>query len=99
VGPLLPHFRYRPDLLDDLFARLKGTGIRQVYVEHINLTTNNTRQRLLKVLANESAETKNTYTGATTEDHRHTLDDIVAELLTKHGLAIRLGEVLRHNNR
>ena len=43
VGPLLPHFRYRPDLLDELFSRLTAAGVRQVYIEHMNLKTNNTR--------------------------------------------------------
>ena len=37
VGPLLPHFAERPDLLDQLFGRLVDVGVREVYIEHINL--------------------------------------------------------------
>ena len=34
VGPLLPHFRYQPNLLDELFGAIAGTGSKEVYVEH-----------------------------------------------------------------
>ena len=37
VGPLLPHFRHRPELLDELLGRIAGSGVREVYVEQINV--------------------------------------------------------------
>jgi hypothetical protein len=83
--------------LDDLFARLRDVGVRQVYIEHMNLRTNNTRQRLFQVLTNASVGVKEAYATASREDHREALDEIVTDLLAKHGLNIRLGGVLRHN--
>jgi DNA repair photolyase len=99
VGPLLPHFRYHPELLDELFARLVKVGVHQVYIEHMNLKTNNTRQRLVKVLSNEPAGALPSYTDANTAEHREALDVIVTDLLAKHALTIRLGEVLQHSTR
>jgi DNA repair photolyase len=97
VGPLLPHFRYRRDLLDELFGRLAETGVHSLYVEHINLRSY-IRQRLWETLKDEPDEVREVYAGAATAEHRQALDRIVAELLTKHGLDLRLGEVLYHNS-
>ncbi len=96
VGPLLPHFRYRPDLLDDLFARLAETKVQSVYIEHINLKTY-IRERLWTKLQDESVEIQEVYREASTKLHREALDSIVAELLKKYGFKLRLNEVLYHN--
>src|SRR3990167_4667670 len=39
IGPLLPHFVARPDELDRLFKKLKQTGTRNIFIEHLNLST------------------------------------------------------------
>lgn len=97
VGPLLPHFRYQPDLLDELFARLASTGVRTIFVEHINLKPY-IKERLWQTLKDESEEIQDVYRGASTKEHREALDVVVAGLLKKHGLDLRLGQVLYHNN-
>jgi DNA repair photolyase len=96
VGPLLPHFRFEPEKLDYLFERIAATGVRRVLVEHINLS-GPIRRRVLPEL--ESAEEQASYLGARTEDHRAVLDQVVAGMLTRHGLTLRLGRVLRHQHR
>lgn len=37
VGPLLPHFAARPELLDHLFGQLADAGVTEVFMEHVNL--------------------------------------------------------------
>jgi len=96
VGPLLPHFRYQPDQLDKLFHGISRAGVRSVYVEHMNLKRY-IRERLWKVLADQPQEIKDVYQQATEAEHRKALDEIVSRLLTKHGLKLRLNEVLYHN--
>jgi DNA repair photolyase len=93
VGPLLPHFRYRPDELDELFAGIAATGVRRVLVEHINLSAP-IRRRIAPML--QSEQERATYQAARGDEHREILDQIVAQLLAKHGLTLRLGRVLRH---
>ena len=95
VGPLLPHFRYERDALDALFGGLAGAGVRSVYVEHINLSPY-IRQRLWRVMRTEPPDVQRVYREAATTDHRQALDALVAELLDKHGLALRLSRVLYH---
>jgi DNA repair photolyase len=97
VGPLLPHFALRPDLLDELFAAIANAGVSELYIEHINLKRY-IRQRLDDVLADEPDDVRRIYDDARTDEHRARLDDIVAPLLEQHGLSLRLGRVLYHND-
>jgi DNA repair photolyase len=96
VGPLLPHFRYDREGLDTLFAGIARASVRQVYVEHINLRPY-IQQRLGRALRSMPAEVRAVYSGAKTDDHRRVLDAIVAELLQKHGLSLRLNRVIYHH--
>lgn len=96
VGPLLPHFAERPELLDHLFKKLSETGVREVYMEHINLKRYIT-ERMNSVLAAESPEVQVAYLRARSKEHRAALDIIVPELLARHGLKLRFDEVIYHD--
>src|SRR5438128_12340357 len=96
VGPLLPHFRYDREALDALFAGLAQAGVNSVFVEHINLRPY-IKQRLWKILNSLPSDIQEVYRGASTEEHRHALDAMLAELLEQHGLKLRLNQVLYHN--
>lgn len=93
VGPLLPHFAERPDLLDTLLGRLAETGVREVYMEHLKLQPY-IRRRMNEVLDGEPEQVRDTYAQARTKTHRAHLDDIVGPLLAKHGLTLRFEKVL-----
>ncbi len=95
VGTLLPHFRYHPELLDQLFKKIAETGNREIYVEHINLPTY-VKERLWETLRQESEEVQEVYQGARTSRHREELDLIVQELVAKHNLRVRLGGTIYH---
>ncbi|PPS70209.1 MULTISPECIES: SPL family radical SAM protein [Streptomyces] len=97
VGPLLPHFSTRPELLDDLFGQLVEAGIGEVFMEHINLERY-IRERMDQVLADEPEDVREAYLQARTKEHREQLDTIVAELLDKHGLRLRFEEVVHHDD-
>jgi len=97
IGPLLPHFGARPELLDDLFGRLVDAGVGEVFMEHINLKRY-IRERMDQVLADEPEDVREAYLQAQTKEHRAQLDAIVAELLDKHGLRLRFEEVVHHDD-
>jgi DNA repair photolyase len=97
VGPLLPHFRYKPALLDALFGALSEAKVSYIYVEHINLK-GYIRERLFEGLKNEPEEVRNVYKEAREQGHREALDKIVGELIEKHGLHLRTGQVLYHDD-
>jgi len=98
VGPLLPHFRYDHEALDALFAGLAQAGVDSVFVEHINLRPY-IEQRLWQILNSEPPATQEVYRDASTAEHRHALDAMIAELLEKHGLKLRLNKILYHNQK
>src|SRR5712692_8533697 len=95
VGPLLPHFRYQPHLLEKLFESLAATGVGSLYVEHLNLRPY-IRERLWHALKDEPAEVREVYEGASTDAHRRALDAMVNELVRKYRLTLRLAGVLDH---
>jgi len=65
-------------------------------LEHINLRPY-IKQRLWQILNSEPSAVQEVYHDASTAEHRHALDAMIAELLEKHGLKLRLSEVLDHN--
>jgi len=96
VGPLLPHYRYRGDLLEDLFRRIRDSGTNSVFVEHLN-TSPYIARRIAPLVRTEPAEVQAVYAAARTDEHRQALSDMVMELVAKYGFDIRLGRVLDHN--
>ncbi|NIM95829.1 MAG: radical SAM protein [Anaerolineales bacterium] len=95
VGPLLPHFRYEPELLDELFRAIAETGTSEVYVEHINLPRY-VKNQMWKALQHEPEEVQAIYKGAINQSHRDALDTLVEKLLEKYNLHIRFGGPIYH---
>jgi DNA repair photolyase len=96
VGPLLPHFRYKPELLDELFSTLAESRVDYICVEHINLRQY-IRSRLFDALRNAPEEVRAVYRNAEDPAHRAALDRIVEGLAKKHGLELATGGAIYHN--
>ena len=96
IGPLLPHFRYDPAGLEKIFSALKQAGVKEVYIEHINLSSY-ILKRLGEVLKDASEETRQVYEKAALEEHRKILNEMVIGLIKKYGLKLRMEKVLYHN--
>ncbi len=97
VGPLLPHFRYKPDLLEELFASLSSVQVDSVFVEHINLKPY-IRKRLWNLLDSETEEVRAVYSDAASPEHRRVLEEMVRSFVEKYSLKIRLNKVLHHES-
>lgn len=97
VGPLLPHFRYSSDLLDDLFREIKMTGNKEIYVEHINLPAY-VKERIWRELRSQPETIQEIYRRADIQNHRDELDIIVNRLIEKYNLRIRLGGTIHHSD-
>ena len=95
VGPLLPHFVERPDLLDELFARIAQTGVTEIYVEQLNLSRY-IQEGLNPLLRASPASFTTPYTNAATVEHKMRMCELVDGLTAKHRLHLRLGAVLDH---
>lgn len=96
VGPLLPHYRERPELLEELFAGLADANVGSVFVEHLN-AKHYIRSRLFPVLDSEPDSVRSSYESAAMDEHKSALDLLVVNLVTKHGIKLRANRVLDHN--
>jgi DNA repair photolyase len=96
VGPLFPHYRYRQDLLEDIFRRIHDAGTRSLFAEHLN-TSSYILKRINPLVAEAETEVQSVYQSAQTNEHRAALSEMVMDLVAKYGFEIRLGRVLDHN--
>ena len=97
IGPLLPHFRYDIKSLDEFLKALADTGVKAVYVEHMNLKSY-ILKHMMPQLVESSTEVQNLYAQAKFSFHRDALQQIILPLLDKYGFQLKLNEVLYHNS-
>jgi DNA repair photolyase len=96
IGPLLPHFRYNFDALESLIGSVANAGVKQIYLEHINLKPY-IMKRMQPVLTNYDVEVQKIYLKATYQEHRVALQNMIQPLLDKYDLTLRLNKVIYHN--
>ena len=96
IGPLLPHYRYRTDQLEEIFRALADAGTSTIFAEHLN-TSQYIRKRLDPLVVNLEPESRDIYASAQTQSHRDALSEIVLELVEKYRFHLRLGHVIDHH--
>ncbi len=96
VGPLLPHFAATPEKLKDIFGALKEVGVKEIYMEHINLSPY-IKKRLFEKLGNTDKEILEKFYSATSKSYKSELDEVINKLLKDYNFKLRLGEVMVHN--
>lgn len=92
LGPLLPHFRERPEALEAMFQALADTGTTTVFAEKLN-TSPYIRRRLSAMLATAPANVKAAYAD---DEASSVIEGYVLELVHRHGFELRLGTVIDH---
>ncbi|MBI4359345.1 MAG: radical SAM protein [Candidatus Nealsonbacteria bacterium] len=95
VGPLLPHFVARRDELEKIFKKLRAVGVKDVFVENINLAAY-IRQRLWNEMNGSDKELVKKFYLSQTKEYRQELDRIVKSLVKKYGLNLMLDLVIQH---
>lgn len=95
VGPLLPHFSANPKGLKGIFDALKKAGVKELYLEHLNLSSY-IQGRLLKKLKGEKNEVIRKFYEAKGGEYKEKLNKIIQELLKDYNFKIRGGMVLEH---
>ncbi|CAM4375993.1 Bacteriophage protein gp37 [Yersinia intermedia] len=94
IGPLLPHFKNSPEELENLISSIADTGVKSVYVEHINLKKYISDSLLS--FTNSDSEIRSLYKNAKSEQHRAELGVMVSNLLSKYGLTLKMNQVIDH---
>jgi len=95
VGPLLPHMYLRPELIDQLFAKIRSTGTTEIKVEYLNLPRH-VRPKMNGLLEGASVEVREVYAKSQKEDYRNRLEPLVMDSLNRHGLKLRFDRIIHH---
>lgn len=95
VGPLLPHYQYRRDQMDELFRALRDSGTTTIFAEHLN-TSSYILKRISPLLQSADDAVRSAYDDAKTSAHRRAVSEMVLELVDKYGFDLRLGRVIDH---
>lgn len=97
VGPLLPHFVFQKHNLESLLRAIKKTGVKYIYLEHINLSPAIT-DRLFKALKKDHPELVKQFKEAQTPEYRKELDIFLAELIHKIELPVAHQQAIYHHD-
>ncbi len=95
VGPLLPHMKHKPELLDKLFSEIKAAGTSTVKVEYLNLPQY-VRSRMNDVIQQESEEIQVIYQNSQSENYREALEAIIRGYLDKYEFRLYFDEIVHH---
>lgn len=96
IGPLLPHFSANPEKIKDIFEALKKAGVKELYLEHLNLSPY-LKGRLIKKLEGEKNEVIRKFYESEKGDYKQKLNEIIKKLLKNYDFIIRKDEVMEHN--
>jgi DNA repair photolyase len=97
VGPLLPHYVSQPDVLDELFNEISKTGTKELYVEHINLSTY-ILERLKKEMPSLEASVIEKFYSSRKSEYREDLDVLVKALVEKYKFHLKTESTLYHKD-
>jgi len=94
VGPLLPHFLLDLSKLDELFKSISEIGIKEVFVEYMNMSKY-IKNRLNNFKSGDKI-IDDLYKNDRTKEEKSILNKEVHKMLKKHGLCLRLNELIDH---
>jgi DNA repair photolyase len=94
IGPLLPHFKNNPEELKCLISSIAETGVKSVYIEHINLKKYISDS--LISFTNNDNNLRDLYKSAKLEQHRAELGAMVSRLLSQYGLRLKMNQIIDH---
>ncbi len=96
VGPLLPHFSATPEKLRNIFDELKKAGVKELWLEHINLSPY-IRERLVSKMKGEDKKILEEFYSSQKKNYRQELDRVIAKLLSNYDFDIKMGGPIYHH--
>ncbi len=95
IGPLLPHFVADETGLEKVFQKLVEVGTKDVYVEHLNLSSY-IRGRLMAEMKGTDKDIVNKFYSSQTKAYREDLGKLVKKLVEKYNMNLLLDLVIFH---
>jgi len=96
VGPLLPHFVANEESLKKLFKKIKDSGTKKVWAEHINLTGSK-MERLITLVGDQLTEGElKLFKDSQTDEYKMKLSNMILGIVKEYGLELVGGKVIDH---
>lgn len=96
VGPVFPHFINDLKGLDKLFKVIKETGTKDVYVEHLNLSSS-VVMRMIPFLKTCDKDVYELYTKKYKDPrYKKILNNAIMDIISKYKMNLRLGRIIEH---
>lgn len=95
IGPLLPHFVAFEEELENIFKSVSEAGTKDVFVEHLNLSSYIKGRLITEMKDKESAHIEKFYESQAKE-YREILDDLVEKYIAKYKMRLLTGNVIFH---
>jgi DNA repair photolyase len=95
IGPLLPYFSARKDRLEELFLKLEEVRVKEIWLEHINLSPK-IKHRLFEYLGRSAPELISEFQKADTQKYRDELATVIRKALRGKNLRLALNEIIYH---
>ncbi len=95
IGPVLPHYVAQSDELGKIFARLADVGTKDIFVEHLNLSTY-IKNRLLHEMKGEDKDVVRKFYFSQSPRYRDDLNKLLEKLIKKYKMNLLLDMVIFH---
>lgn len=96
VGPLLPHFVANEESLRNLFKKIKDSGTKKVWAEHLNLSWGKLN-RLIELIGNQlTVEELKLFKESQTDEYKMKLSNMILDIVNEYGLELVGGKVVDH---
>lgn len=95
VGPFLPHLKLKPELIDDLFSKIKAAGTNQIKLEYLNLPSY-VKPQMKEAIKQESAEIQEVYKISQTKKYREELEPIIRKYINKYDFEMYYNDIVHH---
>jgi len=97
VGPLLPHMKLKPDMIESLFSRIKAAGTDEIKIEFLNLPKY-VLPRLNEQLKDEAEEVQEVYRTSQLKQYRDEMKPILERNLAEYDFKLRFNEIIHHRS-
>lgn len=95
VGPFLPHLKLKPELIDDLFSKIKSAGTNKLKLEFLNLPSY-VKPQMKEAIKSESEEIQEVYKNSQSKKYREELEPIIRKYIDKYGFEMYYNDIVHH---